>query len=117
MYRVFQSRMFRWGSRQTDHARTQVPRLRFLPAVQFLTILPVRRGFTPAEVGHSTAFFPVVGLIIGLILVVINYFLVMFLPVSVANVFLLISMVIVTGAIRMDGLVDTCDGIARPPDG
>jgi cobalamin synthase len=37
-------------------------------AFQFLTLLPVKRSFTVEQIGRSTVYFPVVGLVIGLVL-------------------------------------------------
>jgi adenosylcobinamide-GDP ribazoletransferase len=112
LYFLSLSWAYGWVLARIEAARVQIPQLRVLPAIQFLSIVPVKRGFTMEEVGHSAAFFPVVGLIIGLALVVLNYFLGMFLPFSVDNVLLLVALVIITGAMHMDGLVDTCDGVA-----
>jgi len=53
----------------------------------------------------------VVGLIIGLILAGLNWGLGLILPSAVVNVLLVVSMVILSGALHLDGLVDTCDGI------
>jgi adenosylcobinamide-GDP ribazoletransferase len=84
----------------------------FLAALQFLTILPIKRGFTNDQIGRSTAFFPLIGLIIGLVLAGINYVLSLILPSVVVNIFLIGSLVVFTGALHLDGLVDTFDGIA-----
>jgi len=40
----------------------------FLAALQFLTIIPIKRGFTAEQIGRSTGYFPMVGLVFGLIL-------------------------------------------------
>jgi len=34
------------------------------------------------------------------------------LPFSVVNVLIVVAMVLLSGALHLDGLVDTCDGIA-----
>lgn len=83
-----------------------------LAALQFLTIIPVRRQFSPEEVGRSIGYFPVVGIFIGLILAGLNYLLSLFLPPAVVNVLLVVALVMLSGALHLDGLVDTCDGIA-----
>jgi len=96
---------------------------RFLAALQFLTIIsiPWRREAKVEEVGRSTGYFPVIGLIIGLILAGLNglnwllgLFLPsdLFLPSAVVNVLLIVAMVVISGALHLDGFVDTCDGIA-----
>ncbi len=57
-------------------------------------------------------YFPLVGLIIGFILAGLNWILGLILPESVVNALLIVFLVIITGALHFDGLVDTCDGIA-----
>lgn len=82
--------------------------------MQFLTGIPVqlKRELTPAQLGRATAFFPLVGLVIGGILAGLNWLLGLILPMPVVNVLLIVALVIVTGALHLDGFADTCDGIA-----
>jgi len=86
----------------------------FLAAIQFLTSIPItgKRELSPETLGRATAYFPVVGLIIGLILAALNWLLLFILPAAVVNALLIVVMVILTGAMHLDGLADTCDGIA-----
>ena len=88
--------------------------MRFLAALQFLTAIPLpgRREFGPEELGRSTGYFPVVGLIIGLILAGLNWLLGLVLPSAVVSALLLVSLAVITGLMHLDGFVDTCDGIA-----
>ena len=88
--------------------------MRFLTALGFLTIIPLpwRREVSLEEVGRSIGYFPVVGIIIGLILAGLNWLLSLFLPSAVVNGLLIVSLVVLSGALHLDGLVDTCDGIA-----
>jgi adenosylcobinamide-GDP ribazoletransferase len=88
--------------------------LSFLAALQFLTSIPVplKRELSPEQLGRSTAYFPLIGLIIGGILVALSWLLGFILPASVVNVLLIVALVIVTGALHLDGFADTCDGIA-----
>lgn len=74
--------------------------------------MPGKRELTPEQLGHATAYFPVVGLIIGLVLVGLNWLLLLILPLAVVNALLVVALVIITGALHLDGLADTCDGIA-----
>ena len=85
----------------------------FLAALRFLTIIPLmgRREVSPEEVGRSIVYFPLVGVIIGLILVGLNWLLGLLLPSAVVNVLLVVSLVVISGGLHLDGLVDTCDGI------
>ena len=86
----------------------------FLAALRFLTIVPWfgRREVSPGELGRSIVYFPLVGIIIGLILVGLNWLLSLLLPPALVDVLLVVSLVVIGGALHLDGLVDTCDGIA-----
>jgi adenosylcobinamide-GDP ribazoletransferase len=89
-----------------------------LAAFQFLTLLPIKRSFNSAQIGRSTAYFPIVGIVIGLFLAGVNYLLSLLLPQSVVNVLLIAILAISNGGLHLDGLADTCDGIAghRTPE-
>ena len=88
--------------------------MRFLAALQFLTIIPLpwRRQVSPEDLARSTGYFPVVGLIIGLLLAGLNWLLGWFLPMAVVHVLLIVFLAVISGALHLDGLADTCDGIA-----
>lgn len=58
-------------------------------------------------------YFPVVGIIIGVILAALNYLLSLVLPSSVVNALLVVSLVVLSGGLHLDGLADTCDGLAK----
>ncbi len=81
-------------------------------ALQFLTIIPLPGKFSPEEIGRSMGYFPVVGIIIGLILAGFNWIFGLLLPPAVVNVLLVVLLVVISGGLHLDGLVDTCDGIA-----
>jgi adenosylcobinamide-GDP ribazoletransferase len=87
--------------------------LRLLAALQFLTVIPVKRRFSAKQLGRSTAYFPVVGIVIGLILAALNYLLSLVLPSSVVNALLVVSLVVLSGGLHLDGLADTYDGLAK----
>jgi adenosylcobinamide-GDP ribazoletransferase len=84
---------------------------RFLIALQFLTILPLRiRGeIAPEDFGRSLLYFPVVGLLLGLALAG-TALLAHSLPHPVTAVLILILSVVLTGGLHLDGFADTCDG-------
>ena len=86
----------------------------FLAALQFLTSIPLprKRETTPEELGRSATYFPLVGLIIGLILAGLSWLLHLILPPTLVNALIVAALVIVTGALHLDGFADTCDGIA-----
>lgn len=84
---------------------------KFLIALQFLTIIPVRaRDINEKDFAKSTIFFPVVGIIIGILLAVFNLVLSEIMPQIPTSCFLLIFWVFITGALHLDGLADTIDG-------
>ncbi|MEE9412280.1 MAG: adenosylcobinamide-GDP ribazoletransferase [Methylococcales bacterium] len=82
----------------------------FLVALQFLTILPVyfKRLPDARTTGDSLVYYPLVGLIIGLLLVLVgwagNH-----LPTNLCAVFILVCWVVITGALHLDGLADSAD--------
>lgn len=88
--------------------------MKFLAALSFLTVIPLprRREFSPEQLGGSIIYFPVVGIIIGLILAGLYWLLHLVLPSAVVSGLLLICLVGLTGGFHLDGFADTCDGIA-----
>jgi adenosylcobinamide-GDP ribazoletransferase len=88
--------------------------LSFLAALKFLTIIPLpgRREVSPEALGRSIVYFPLVGVIIGLILVGLNWLLGWLLPSAVVNVLLVVALAALSGALHLDGFIDTCDGMA-----
>ncbi|MEE8354013.1 MAG: adenosylcobinamide-GDP ribazoletransferase [Dehalococcoidales bacterium] len=87
--------------------------MRFFAALSFLTTLrlPLRRSPTPEEVGGSLGYFPLVGLLIGAVLAALSLVLNQVLSATVANALVLAALVVITGALHLDGFVDTCDGL------
>lgn len=82
----------------------------FFIALQFLTILPIKiSGVKQEDFGKSLSYFPAVGALIGLLLVLV-LIIFNFLPLPVLAAIILISSVIITGGIHLDGFADTCDG-------
>ncbi len=105
-----------------EHSSGRQDKMRkFLIALTFLTRLPapIPKNITAEEMGKSSAFFPLVGLILGGILVGFNWLIehIWTGPFTI-NVVLLISLVGLTGGLHLDGLMDTCDGIfsGRPKE-
>ncbi|MCX6001210.1 MAG: adenosylcobinamide-GDP ribazoletransferase [Chloroflexi bacterium] len=105
----------------------------FFAALRFLTIIPGPGHMEPGlsrptrvavsadapvavdisllQVGRSIAYFPVVGLIIGIILSLLYYGLHIILPSPVVSAVILAALAIITGAHHLDGLMDACDGM------
>ena len=90
----------------------------FRIALGFLTILPVSRSLevTPERLGRSMALFPAAGLLLGLILVVLNSLLGALIPRAVLDCLLLLIMIVMTGALHLDGIADLLDGLAGGKD-
>ncbi|GAB4470354.1 MAG: adenosylcobinamide-GDP ribazoletransferase [Anaerolineales bacterium] len=85
----------------------------FWAAMQFLTILPpvVKRPFTAAEMGASPAYYPLVGLFLGIVLAAFRWVVSLVLPPTVSAALTLALWVILSGALHLDGFLDACDGL------
>lgn len=86
----------------------------FWTAWHFLTVvpLPVKVPFEIERMGRSALFFPVVGLILGAILVSFDAAAASFFPRPIVNLFLMLLLVLITGGLHLDGFADTVDGLA-----
>ncbi len=86
----------------------------FFQALSFLTILPVgqNRLSDKKELARSMAFFPLVGLVIGLILSAGYYLFSLFLPKSITLWSSVGLLALLTRGLHLDGFSDTVDGFA-----
>lgn len=82
----------------------------FLIAVQFLTRLPVRLTTQPSEkdLGYSLLFYPLIGLIIGFLLIGLGWLL-SSTPPLVTAALLVTFWILLTGGLHLDGLADSAD--------
>jgi adenosylcobinamide-GDP ribazoletransferase len=85
----------------------------FALAVQFLTRLPVPRDlpFSEARLTEATKFFPLVGLLVGLIGAAVLWAGAALFPMPVAVILSVVATVAATGAFHEDGLADAADGL------
>ncbi len=85
----------------------------FLLALQFLTRLPVVINGVVAdeEVGRSLLYYPLVGLVIGVLLALLAWGLAT-VPPMVGAALLLVAWVLLTGGLHLDGLADSADAWA-----
>jgi len=86
---------------------------RLLAAVAFLTRVPVPLSapLDGAAVGRSSLFFPVVGLLLGTVQAGAALLLLQRLPDPIVAVLVVAIGVLLTGALHLDGLADTADGL------
>ena len=86
----------------------------FINAVQFLTIVPVSKNHETEEgsLARSMVYFPVIGFLIGFLLVYADKAMTLAaLPQTISNVLLVALSVLFTRALHIDGLADTLDGL------
>jgi adenosylcobinamide-GDP ribazoletransferase len=84
----------------------------FWMAAQFLTRLPTpSRAFESSFLPRSMRYFPLVGVLIGVLNVLIWWLASRRLPSGVSIGLMMIASALVTGALHEDGLADTCDGL------
>jgi adenosylcobinamide-GDP ribazoletransferase len=83
-----------------------------LVATQFLTRLPVPAltRFQPAWLTQSARYFPLVGVLVGLINAAVWWLAHRVFPMGVAVGLMMAASLLVTGAFHEDGFADTCDG-------
>ena len=91
---------------------------RFCTALRFLTLMPIS-WYAEEDHRHfrsSLAYYPLVGLALGLAAFLLSTFLLLILPVPVVAVLALVFLVGASGGLHLDGLADSADGLlsARP---
>jgi len=86
----------------------------FMIALQFLTCIPLSPHLTASEeeLGKSMVYFPLVGLCIGGCLALVHFLLAALLPSGVVAGIVVALLAGLSGAIHLDGLADTADGVA-----
>lgn len=81
----------------------------FLTALRLLTIFPAR---SDEEISaRAFAYYPLVGAILAVLLIVASFLLRLALPHLVAAALLVGLWVLLTGALHLDGFADACDGL------
>lgn len=89
----------------------------FITALEFLTRIRFSHSddWSPQDFSRSVPYFPLVGLIIGSILAVVNYgLLVLYIPDFLRGTLLIFAEIIITGGLMYDGYMDTADGVFLP---
>ncbi|MFC4076224.1 adenosylcobinamide-GDP ribazoletransferase [Salinithrix halophila] len=88
----------------------------FFTALAFLTRIPVPVRMDPRDWPKSTVYYPLVGLVIGVLLVLMNEALSLLFPPLVRSVLVTAGWVFLTGGLHLDGLMDTADGLGANKD-
>ncbi|EGO61970.1 adenosylcobinamide-GDP ribazoletransferase [Acetonema longum] len=85
----------------------------FITGLQFLTrIRFVRQSeWTPQSFGESVKFFPLIGLVIGLVLYGFAYIAAERLPIHLFTAAIIVLEIALTGGLHCDGFMDTMDGL------
>lgn len=85
----------------------------FLAAVQFLMLSPafIRRPFTAKELGAAVGYYPLVGALLGGLLIGADGLLGDLFPTLLRSALLLALWILLTGALHLDGFLDACDGL------
>jgi len=88
---------------------------RFLAAVQFLTVVPASSPVPPAA---GALFFPLVGALLGAAAGAVQVAALRLFPASIASLFALAFLIMITGALHEDGLADVFDAFraGRSPE-
>jgi adenosylcobinamide-GDP ribazoletransferase len=84
---------------------------RFLVACRYLTALPLPAGPEAGDLGRAAGWFPVVGLVLGLLLAAAALPVFGAAPAVVASVLIVALWAFLTGGLHLDGLADTADGL------
>jgi adenosylcobinamide-GDP ribazoletransferase len=90
----------------------------FLIALQFLTVAPWFHSLQPVpeEIGRASSFFPLVGFLLGGILVSINWLVAPHVPAEILSLTLVTILAVLSRALHLDGLADTFDGLGAGGD-
>lgn len=83
----------------------------FLTALMFFTRIPIpyKLDYSSEIMNQSQKYYPLVGIVVGLINALICYVLQFILPIDICLVLMMMSSVLLTGAFHEDGFTDVCD--------
>ena len=87
--------------------------MEFLLALQFLTRIPIhiRGTVTEQKIARSMAYYPLVGLIVGAAAALLHLVLSNIAAGAIADLASVALLVVITGNMHLDGLMDTADGL------
>ncbi|MEW6095700.1 MAG: adenosylcobinamide-GDP ribazoletransferase [bacterium] len=87
----------------------------FIIAFQFLTRFTISSKeleLSKEDLAKAMVCFPIIGMVIGSFLVLINFGLSLFLPALVVDGFIIVSLIFITSGLHLDGFADTIDGFS-----
>ena len=91
---------------------------RLIAALQFLTVCPFvsRVACDERDIGRSTPWFPLVGLLIGAVVMLLDRGMSALFPPLLSSVIAVVALIAASGGLHADGLADTADGFlsSRP---
>lgn len=91
---------------------------RLIAALQFLTVSPFvsRIACDERDIGRSTPWFPLVGLLIGVVVMLLDRGASALFPPLLSSMIAVVALIGASGGLHADGLADTCDGFfsSRP---
>jgi adenosylcobinamide-GDP ribazoletransferase len=79
-------------------------------AVSLLTTLPTPNSF-PDKPGRAYAYFPLVGVLVGTVLWAVGWLSGQVFPAQVRSIAVLLTWIVMTGGLHLDGFGDACDGL------
>ena len=82
-----------------------------LVAFRYLTVLPLPRRRAPGDLGRAAGWFPVVGLVVGGGIALASIAADRLVPPGVGAILVVALWVGLTGALHLDGLADSSDGL------
>ena len=92
--------------------------MELVAAVRFLSVLPMPGRMQPLEKDETaphlevgSTYFPLVGLLLACLLWILVLLLTPLVPQLVLAALLVVALVILTGGLHLDGLMDSCDGL------
>lgn len=82
-------------------------------ALSFLTVFPAtwNRTLTQGEISNSRLYYPLIGLLLGLLLVGVERGAREVFPVYLTAALLVVFLIVVTRGLHLDGFMDVCDGL------
>ena len=85
----------------------------FVFALTFLTRIPVyfQIDYDDELPGKSMLFYPLIGAIIGLLVILVGYISNLFVSHGISSILSLITLIYLSGGLHLDGFMDTVDGV------